>query len=108
MERDDASLVLDIRTACSRIVAKSNGMTLEQFENNEDVQDIIYRQFGKIGEAANNLSDDFLERYQHVKWGKIVSLRNRVVHDYSELDLSRIWRIVQDEVPSLLKALENA
>ncbi|MBK6764850.1 MAG: DUF86 domain-containing protein [bacterium] len=108
MERDDASLVLDIRDACNRILAKTNRMTLRQFEGDEDVQDIVYRQFGKIGEAANNLSEEFLDRYRHVKWGKIVSLRNRVVHDYSELDLSRIWRIIREEVPQLLKNLEDA
>ena len=107
MERSDSFLITDIVAGCNRIIAKTENMSLTEFELDDDVQDIVFRQFGKIGEAANDLSDEFRHRYRHIKWHDIISLRNRIVHQYADINLERIWKIVREEVPNLLRQLEK-
>ncbi|MGH3546880.1 MAG: HepT-like ribonuclease domain-containing protein [Pseudonocardiaceae bacterium] len=40
-----------------------------------------------IGEAAARVSSDTTTWYPAVPWRQVVGMRNRVVHDYFEVDL---------------------
>jgi uncharacterized protein with HEPN domain len=42
-----------------------------------------------------------------VTWRDAVGLRNALVHDYQGINLSRIWTIVEEDIPPLLKALNS-
>ena len=55
-----------------------------------------------IGEAARKIPDDMRARYAHVPWGKIISMRNQLVHVYFSIDLDRVWTVVQEELPQLI------
>ncbi|HEV7485829.1 MAG TPA: HepT-like ribonuclease domain-containing protein [Thermoanaerobaculia bacterium] len=44
--------------------------------------------------------------HPEVDWPNIVSLRNRIVHDYSGLAIGRIWDVATINVPQLITALE--
>jgi uncharacterized protein with HEPN domain len=45
--------------------------------------------------------------HPEVDWPNIVSLRNRIVHDYSGLAIGRIWDVATINVPQLIAALES-
>lgn len=38
---------------------------------------------------------------------RIVGFRNRIVHEYAEVDTEIVWAIVQNEVPRLLETSES-
>ncbi len=40
-------------------------------------------------------------------WPQIVSLRNRLIHGYDEVDFNILWQIVTDDLPKLIEALEG-
>jgi len=48
--------------------------------------DAVIRNFEIIGEAANNLSDEFRDQHPSVDWHRIRGFRNRIVHDYMGID----------------------
>ena len=37
-----------------------------------------------------------------------MGLRNRLIHGYDEVDFDILWRIVTDDLPRLIEALEKA
>jgi len=39
-----------------------------------------------------------------VAWSEAVGLRNVLVHDYQRIDLSRVWTIVETNLPPLVTA----
>lgn len=41
-----------------------------------------------------------------VRW-RIVGFRNRIVHEYAEVDTEIVWAIMQNEVPWLLEKSES-
>jgi uncharacterized protein with HEPN domain len=41
-----------------------------------------------------------------VPWRQIAGFRDVVVHDYSRVDLQEVWRIVQEDLPTLITLLE--
>lgn len=44
-----------------------------------------------IGEAANRVPAEERERLLQVPWPQIVSLRNRLIHGYDDIDFDILW-----------------
>lgn len=59
----------------------------------------------RIGEAARRLSPEFRERHSGIPWEAVIGMRNRIVHDYMNVDDEILWATVRSDLPSLLKVL---
>jgi uncharacterized protein with HEPN domain len=60
-----------------------------------------------IGEAAAHVTDETRTRYPGVPWRDIVGMRNRLIHNYFEVDLSLLWTTVVHDLPDLVAMLER-
>jgi uncharacterized protein with HEPN domain len=60
-----------------------------------------------IGEAAAHVTDELRSRYPDVPWKDIVGMRNRLIHNYFEVDLSLLWTTVTDDLPELIALLKR-
>jgi len=60
-----------------------------------------------IGEAARKVSPAFKRQCPDIPWTLIVGTRDRLAHGYIEIDYDIIWRIVKNDLPSLVKQLEK-
>ncbi len=60
-----------------------------------------------IGEAANQLTTEMKSKYDHIPWAKMIGLRHRLVHAYSDINLDLLWDTVKDSVPQLIADLEK-
>lgn len=54
-----------------------------------------------IGEAAGRVSSELRTTYQEIPWVGAISMRNRLVHGYFEIDADRVWDAVTTELPTL-------
>lgn len=54
-----------------------------------------------IGEAAGRVSPELRTTYQEIPWVGAISMRNRLVHGYFEIDADRVWDAVITELPTL-------
>ena len=59
-----------------------------------------------VGEAANRVTEEERIRITGIPWPLIVSLRNRLIHGYDEVDFDILWQIVTHDLPLLVEALE--
>ena len=59
-----------------------------------------------VGEAASKVATEFRALHPQVAWRGIVNLRNRLIHEYDEVDFNLLWLIVQDNAPALIAQLE--
>ena len=60
-----------------------------------------------IGEAANHISEEVINKNDDIPWSKIIGLRNKIVHDYGEILTDRIWLIASKSVPELINLLNS-
>jgi uncharacterized protein with HEPN domain len=67
----------------------------------------VIRNFEIIGEAANRLTEPFKEGHPKVDWHKIRGFRNRIVHDYIDIDFEIVWELRSRNIPALLEAVRN-
>lgn len=71
------------------------------FKQNRLVQDAVTRQLEIIGEASRHLSEEFRDTHDAMPWHAIIGMRNRIAHDYLNIDLAVIWEVVQYDLPDL-------
>ncbi len=106
-ERSPILLLEDILDACLKIQCYTENLTFEEFKENEMVIDAVIRNFEIIGEAANRLPDDFKDAHPEIDWHRIRGFRNRIVHDYFGVDLAILWKIKNENLPNLVKQVQN-
>jgi len=94
-------LVEDILECIGRIEQYVAGLQLDAFKASQITVDATVRNLEIIGEASRNIPQDVKEDHPEIEWAKIVGLRNRVIHEYFGVDLDIIWRIINEELPTL-------
>ena len=65
-------------------------------------QDAVLRNIIVIGEAAKKVSDDLKNEFPSVPWRQIAGMRDKVTHDYAEIDWDEVWKVATEDV-SVLK-----
>jgi len=60
-----------------------------------------------MGEAARNLSADLQNEYPAIPWRQMISLRNRMIHAYFNVNLQIIWEIIQGDIPNLKQDMKR-
>jgi len=105
-EERDAALLWDMEQAASEIVEMTEGAGYEEFTSNKVLRYAVERQILVIGEAAKGVSLSFKDAHPEIPWGSIVAQRNILAHEYGEILVERIWRVVSEHIPGLLELLE--
>ena len=105
MPRDEAS-VLDIILACRRILDFTKGQGLVAFLADAKTQAAVLHEIQVIGEATKRLSDPFRDSHPTVPWSDIAGMRDKLIHDYDDVDLEEVWKVVDLDIPTLLAYLE--
>lgn len=77
----------------------------ERFLAAHTLQDAVLRNLQTLSESAQRLSEPLKTSHPEIEWRRITAFRNILVHDYLGIDLDRIWRIVQHDVPQLKRAV---
>jgi uncharacterized protein with HEPN domain len=62
----------------------------------------VLRRLLVIGEAAARLTPETQSRFENLPFRKMAGMRNRVVHDYGEIDFEIIWETVTCHLPQVL------
>ena len=105
MSRDDAFFE-DILDACLSIQSYTAGMSLEEYLASYEKQLVCERLFEIIGEAARRISAERKEIEGTLPWKKMIGMRNVVIHRYDQIDLELVWKVIQRDVPDVVKQVE--
>jgi uncharacterized protein with HEPN domain len=104
--RDDAERLRDILHAIHRIFLRTSPGRAA-FTQDEMLQVWVLHHLQIIGEAARALSPDFLQRHPDRVWGQATGMRNILVHHYFEIELDRVWNVVENDLPLLKDKVEK-
>jgi uncharacterized protein with HEPN domain len=82
-------------------------MTFEDFAKNPTIVKAVLYDFIIIGEATSNIPNEIQARYPLIPWRLIKGMRNVATHEYFQMDLSRVWATIQEDLPLLVAQLED-
>lgn len=60
-----------------------------------------------VGEAAGRIPKGIRAGYQEIPWPDIISLRNRLIHGYDQVDFDILWSIIVQDLPPLVEMLRK-
>jgi len=98
--RREAAFLDDIVRSADSIIAIRSGRQLTDLTADDVAQAAVLHHLTVIGEAANRVPEELRSHHPEIEWSRIISQRNRVVHDYFGLDWILFgrpsWRIYRD------------
>ncbi len=103
-KRDPRVYLTDILSAINRI-QEYTADGKDAFFEDEKTQDAVIRQLSIIGEAAAKLPPAIRAADNDIPWKEIIGMRNIIIHDYAETDISTVWVVVERDLPHLQMAV---
>ena len=73
----------------------------ECFFTDQMTQDAVMRNLHILAESCGRLPSELRERRSDINWRGIAGFRNVIVHDYLNLDLEKIWEVIETDLPPL-------
>jgi uncharacterized protein with HEPN domain len=77
-----------------------------QFKGSRLVQDAVIRNLEILGEASKQVDETLRVRFPHVPWRKMAGLRDVLIHNYFGVDVDMVWRVIEQELPTLSEDIE--
>ena len=78
----------------------------DEYVDDLKTKSAVERQLGIIGEAVNNFRKTELE-FQLTNTRDIIGFRNRIIHNYDEVDETLVWAIIHNHLPLLKEEAEE-
>lgn len=107
MSREWTIYVRDMVACCDRVIAYTDGLSREAFDERGMAFDATVRNLELLGEAARQLPDEVRARTPEIEWRKLIGLRNVLIHSYFGVDEDILWDLVQNKVRPLRAALRT-
>ena len=79
----------------------------DKFVSNRMLLNAVVRSLEVVGEAASQVSNEYRSKYSGIPWKSIISMRNRLIHAYFDINFNLVWSTVKDDIPKLISELEN-
>lgn len=106
MQRD-RQFLLDMLQSAELIITYTNQCDKDEFINNIQLQDSVIRRLLVIAEAAKRISEATKETLTNISWKEINGMRNRLVHEYDDINLDIVWDVIQLEIPPIISELKR-
>lgn len=105
--KNDAYYVQKLKTDLEFIVKHMREVGIEELNGNEILFDSMLFRMIQISENAKRLSDYYKQRNDIIPWAALSGLRNRIVHDYGNVDINIVYETLKNDIPELLELLSD-
>ena len=105
--KNDAYYVNKMLKDIKFIIENTKEVTLSDLKNNEILCDSVLFRLIQISENSLKLTMQFKEVNKDIPWNAIKGMRNRIVHEYGEVDLSIVYQTITESIPEICEKLER-
>jgi len=105
--RNNRAYLNHIREAIESIEEYLENVTYHKFTSSKMIIDAVVRELEIVGEASNNLSDEFREKHPEILWRKMKNMRNFLIHEYFGVNTKIVWDTCKEDLPKLKKLIDD-
>jgi uncharacterized protein with HEPN domain len=105
--KDDGVYLDHIIAAIAKIESFTKGISQKDFSQSVLIQDAVIRNFEIIGEATKQLSVEFTQNHPKIPWQNMAGMRDKLIHDYIDVDLDVVWETIISDLPFLKNLISN-
>ena len=106
--KNDTYYIQRIKQDLEFIVLHMKDICIEELNENEVLLDSMLFRMIQLSENAKKLSDEYKMKNSNVPWNAIYGLRNRIVHDYGNVDLNVVFETLKNDIPELLTMISKS
>ncbi|MBO4288744.1 MAG: DUF86 domain-containing protein [Lachnospiraceae bacterium] len=103
--KNDGYYITKIKGDLQFIFRHMDRVETEEFSQSEILQDSMMFRLIQISENARRLSEQYKKEHASIPWTAIYGLRNKIVHDYGNVDLGIVYSTLKEDIPALLKEM---
>ena len=89
------------------IIEKTEGITLQELKDNEVLCDSVLFRLIQISENSGKLAPAFKDTHRMIPWQSIKGMRNRIVHEYGDVELNIVYQTITEDIPEICDLLEK-
>ncbi len=99
--------VKKIITDIEFVLSHTEGLMEDKLEDDEVLLDSVMFRLIQISENSDKLTLAFKTENSEIPWRAIKGMRNRIVHEYGDVEISIVYETVVSDLPVLLKQLQD-
>ena len=103
--KNDHYYIQKLQQDLTFIATHMRNVNIEELGKNEILQDSMLFRMIQISENAKKLTEEYKMEYAGIPWKAIYGLRNRIVHDYGNVDLEVVYETLTNDIPELLEMI---
>ncbi|MGB8217460.1 MAG: DUF86 domain-containing protein [Candidatus Methanoperedens sp.] len=107
MRKDDLIRLRHMLDAAKEATLFAKNKTRSSLESNRMLTLSIVKDLEIIGEAASKMTQETRDEFPQIPWLNIISMRNRLIHAYFDINLDIVWKTVVEDLPPLIAELEK-
>jgi len=107
VKRKSKERIIHIKDCIDKILKATDGITRESLEKDEVLFAALTRWIEIIGEAAKYVPEEIVAAHPEIPWRAMAGMRDIVVHDYDDVDISEIWNVIKKDTPQLKKQFDG-
>lgn len=98
--KNDEYYIKKIKEQIEFINKHMTNISIKEFYNDEVLQDSMLFRLTQVYEYSKGLSEEYKERID-IPWNLLSGMRNRIVHNYGNVDLEIVYDTLTISIPNL-------
>ena len=107
MRRELADYAADIFAAAEELEEFTKGMDFAAFKADKKTVNAVIRSLEVMGEAAKRIPENVRRKYPDIPWKRIAGMRDKLIYEYSGVDLEIVWTVIKQELPPIRPHLQR-
>ncbi len=104
---DDQLYLAQMLDMARKVVRKTGRLDRRRYDRDENLRLALLHLVQTIGEAAGRVSAAGRAAHPNIPWKAITGMRNKIVHDYINVDFDILYDVATRDVPALAAVLEK-
>ncbi len=101
--KNDSYYIQKIQQDLEFIVKHMKNVDIEELNANEILLDSMLFRMIQISENSKKLTEEYKQKRKMIPWNAMYGMRNRIVHDYGNVDLKVVYETLKNDIPDLLE-----
>jgi len=107
MTGKDRIILQKINTYIQDVTQYIDGFSFESFMIDKKTLSACAFSVSQIGELAKEISTEVQKEHDYIPWKSIRGMRNKIVHDYENIDLTVLWGTIAKSLPELSNQINS-
>lgn len=99
-KREYMDFIQDMLTSMDEALEFGGDLNSGQLLNDRKTLSAVKYAIQTIGEAAGKIPPEVRALYPGIRWGEMMGMRNRLVHDYARVQAEIVWEILHEDLPN--------